>query len=89
MISVIANAFPREFSQMTKEALVGNYVKARKHHYVLDDFTRLIFADGNPAGVKCVLNMMKIAEPVVRLPLVQVNQQVEKALREEYSKYNK
>jgi 4-hydroxy-tetrahydrodipicolinate synthase len=89
VISVIANAFPKEFSGMTKEALAGNYAKARKLHYMLDEFTRLIFADGNPAGVKCVLNMMNIAHPYVRLPLVQVNAQVENALREEYSRYRK
>jgi len=89
VISVIANAFPREFSGITREALAGNYVKARKFHYILDDFTRLIFADGNPAGVKCVLSKMKIAQPFVRLPLVQVSQQVEKALEAEYRKYKK
>ena len=89
VISVIANAFPKEFSEMTRQALAGNYSVARKEHYKLDEFTRLIFADGNPAGVKCVLNMMKIASPFVRLPLVQVNSQVEQALKEEYSRYAK
>jgi len=89
VISVIANAFPKEFSGMTRAALAGDFTKARKLHYVLDEFTRLIFADGNPAGVKCVLNMMKIALPHVRLPLVQVNSDVEKRLRGEYFKYKK
>ena len=87
--SVIANAFPREFSEMTRQALAGNFQNARKYHYKLDEFTRLIFADGNPAGVKCVLNMMKITSPYVRLPLVQVNPQVEDALKREYSDYKK
>jgi 4-hydroxy-tetrahydrodipicolinate synthase len=89
VISVIANAFPKEFSEMTRQSLAGDFTKARKYHYILDEFTRLIFADGNPAGVKCVLNMMKIASPYVRLPLVQVNAQVESALKAEYSKYKK
>ncbi len=89
VISVIANAFPKEFSEMTRQALKGNYDTARKLHYILDEFTRLIFADGNPAGVKCVLTMMKIAPPFVRLPLVQVNAQVEKALVAEYAAYKK
>ena len=89
VISVIVNAFPKEFSEMTRQALAGNYSKARELHYILDEFTRLIFADGNPAGIKCVLNMMHIASPFVRLPLVQINPQVEKALKEEYSGYKK
>lgn len=89
VISVIANAFPQEFSEMTRQSLAGNFRKARKYHYMLDEFTRLIFADGNPAGVKCVLNMMKIASPVVRLPLVGVNPTVEAALKTEYTRYRK
>jgi 4-hydroxy-tetrahydrodipicolinate synthase len=89
VISVIANAFPREFSGMAREALAGNYYKARKLHYVLDDFTRLIFADGNPAGVKYLLSLMKIAQPYVRLPLVQINREVQGALKKEYAGYEK
>lgn len=89
VISVIANAFPREFSGMTKAALAGDYTKARKLHYVVDEFTRLIFADGNPAGVKTLLNFMKVTLPFVRLPLVQVNSDVEKGLRSEYFRYKK
>lgn len=89
VISVIANAFPQEFSEMTRQSIAGNFEKARKYHYVLDDFTRLIFADGNPAGVKCVLNLMKIASPYVRLPLVDVNSTVETALKAEYARYKK
>ncbi|TAL63124.1 MAG: 4-hydroxy-tetrahydrodipicolinate synthase [Bacteroidetes bacterium] len=89
VISVIANAFPHEFSEMTRQSLAGNFENARKFHYTLDEFTRLIFADGNPSGVKCVLNMMKITLPYVRLPLVQVNPQVENALKAEYSGYKK
>lgn len=89
VISVIANAFPQEFSEMTRQSIAGNFEKARKYHYILDEFTRLIFADGNPAGVKCVLNMMKIAPPFVRLPLVPVNSTVENSLKAEYSAYKK
>jgi len=89
VISVIANAFPREFSEMTNQALAGNYLKARELHYKIDEFTRLIFADGNPAGVKCLLNNMKLAPPYVRLPLVQVNSQVEKALKTKYMRHKK
>lgn len=86
VISVIANAFPKEFSEMTRQALAGNYSLAQKLHYKLDEFTRLIFADGNPAGVKCLMEMMKICSAHVRLPLVNVNEQIEKALTVEFRK---
>ena len=89
VISVIANAFPHEFSEMTKQALAGNYTNARKLHYKLDEFTRLIFADGNPAGVKYILNTMKVCQPFVRLPLVQVNSHVAQALKSEYASHRK
>jgi len=87
VISVIANAFPKEFSEMTRQALAGNYSKAQDLHYKLDEFTRLIFADGNPAGVKCLLEKMKICSSYVRLPLVNVNAQTERALEEELKKF--
>lgn len=83
VISVIANAFPKEFSEMTRQALAGNYSQAQKLHYKLDEFIRLIFADGNPAGVKCLMEMRKICAAHVRLPLVKVNSLVQKSLSEQ------
>jgi 4-hydroxy-tetrahydrodipicolinate synthase len=83
VISVIANAFPKEFSEMTRQALAGKYTQAQKLHYKLDEFIRLIFADGNPAGVKCVLETMQICSSYVRLPLVRINAQTEKSLSEQ------
>ncbi|MBI4930114.1 MAG: 4-hydroxy-tetrahydrodipicolinate synthase [Bacteroidetes bacterium] len=82
VISVIANAFPKEFSEMVRMAIAGNYSKAQVLHYKLDEFTRLIFSDGSPAGVKCLMEMMKICSAHVRLPLVNVNSQVAKSLAE-------
>ena len=80
VISVIANAFPKEFSEITRQALGGNYVKAQMEHYKIDEFTRLIFADGSPSGVKCLLEMMEICSSHVRLPLVTINSEVKKLL---------
>ncbi|MBI4947873.1 MAG: 4-hydroxy-tetrahydrodipicolinate synthase [Bacteroidetes bacterium] len=87
VISVIANAFPKEFSEMVRQALAGNYSKAQNLHYKVDEFTRLIFADGNPAGVKCLLEKMKICSSYLRLPLVKVNSQLEKSIAEELKKF--
>ena len=80
VISVIANAFSKEFSEMTRQALDGNFSKAKNLHYQLDELTRLIFADGSPAGIKCVMELMNICSSHVRLPLININEQVKKSL---------
>lgn len=89
VISVIANAFPEEFSEITRQALRGNYAKAQKEHYRIDEFTRLIFADGSPSGVKCLLEMMKICFSHVRLPLVSINPEVKKSLASQLRSFKK
>ncbi len=70
VISVIGNAFPREFSRMVRLALSGDYDAARLIHHRFTDLFSLLFVDGNPAGVKCVLNAMGFIENELRLPLV-------------------
>ncbi len=73
VISVVANAFPRELSQMVKLALNGDFDQARKLHYRLLPTVRLMFAEGNPAGVKAYLSQMGVIQNVLRLPLVNVS----------------
>jgi len=73
VISVIANAMPKDFSEMIRSALEGNYEKARKLHYKLLDITRAIFVDGNPAGVKGLLSTLEVCSEYLRLPLVSVS----------------
>lgn len=70
VISVIGNAFPREFSRMVRLAIDGDYDHARTIHHRFTDLFRLLFVDGNPAGVKCVLHYMGMIENELRLPLV-------------------
>lgn len=89
VISVIGNAFPREFSRMVRLALAGEYAAARTIHHRFNDLFRLLFIDGNPAGVKCALNAMGYCENELRLPLVPTRitthdriHQVIKALRQ-------
>ena len=72
VISVIANAFPRDFSEMVRLALAGQYDKARRLHYKLLEVTQAIYVDGNPAGVKGLLSVMGITQEHLRLPLVSV-----------------
>ena len=70
VISVIGNAFPREFSRMTRLALQGDYEHALTIHHKFTELFSLLFVDGNPAGVKAMLNMMGMIENKLRLPLV-------------------
>lgn len=70
VISVIGNAFPREFSRMVRLALAGDYAEARRIHHRFTDLFGLLFVDGNPAGVKCVLHAMGYIHNELRLPLV-------------------
>lgn len=70
VISVIGNAFPREFSRMVRLALEGDYNSARKIHHSFTELIELLFVEGNPAGVKSMLAVMGFIENVLRLPLV-------------------
>ncbi len=70
VISVIGNALPCEFSKMIRLEFKGEYEGARKIHHRFTDLFSLLFVDGNPAGVKCVLSEMGMIKNVLRLPLV-------------------
>jgi len=73
LISVIGNALPRQLSDMIRLCLKGDFKGAQPGHYQLIDFTRLMFVEGNPAGVKIALKHLGICGDTVRLPLVQVS----------------
>jgi 4-hydroxy-tetrahydrodipicolinate synthase len=83
VISVIANALPRQTADMVRFCLAGNFKSAQNIHSQLIDFTRLMFVEGSPAGVKTALKHLGICGDTVRLPLVQVSSQTtEKIVRE-------
>ena len=73
IISVAANCWPKQFTGMINAALRNDYVAARKAHYKLLSGIDLLFVEGNPAGVKCVLNQSGMCEEELRLPLVPVS----------------
>lgn len=73
VISVVANSFPSHFSKMVTSALNGDFETARKYHYDLLPLTKLLFAEGNPGGVKIALEELGWMKPDMRLPLVQVS----------------
>ena len=70
VISVIGNAFPREFSKMVRLALAGDFEHALPIHHKFAELFKLLFVDGNPAGVKAMLNAIGLIENKLRLPLV-------------------
>jgi 4-hydroxy-tetrahydrodipicolinate synthase len=87
VISVAANAFPKDFSEMTRQILAGNVKEAQKLHYKLTDIIEQLFADGNPAGIKAALEIMNICQSNLRLPLVKVNKATQNALTELITMY--
>lgn len=87
VISVVGNAWPKDFAQMTRYALAGEYEKARKLHYKLTDIINLLFADGSPGGIKSVLKMKGICGDTVRLPLMLPSDAVIKKLKAAVDSY--
>lgn len=79
-ISVIANAFPREFAGIIHAAEEGNFERSRHYHYTLLPLMHLLLKSGNPSGIKAVLSCMGLCGNHFRLPVFQVNEHQFQAL---------
>ena len=77
VISVVANALPKDFSNMVRLSLAGKYSEAKTLHFKLLEFSRLIFAEGSPTGVKFAMKKLGIIENYLRLPLVPASLELE------------
>lgn len=86
VISVVANSFPKQFSQMVAASLKGDLATARKLHYDLLPITKLFFTEGNPGGVKIALEELGWMATHMRLPLVQVSDNLRTAIQQETKK---
>lgn len=86
VISVIGQAYPKEFSQMIQLALDRKVDEAYKIHNSLVEMTRLIFVEGNPAGVKTILAEKGIIKNYLRLPLIPASEGLQNKIREEMKK---
>ena len=84
VISVAANAYTRPFSRMMHAMKEGRTEEALALHYAMLHMNQLIFADGNPAGIKCLMSHMGLCQNVLRLPLVSANEKVESDIIEEW-----
>ncbi|WP_353181907.1 4-hydroxy-tetrahydrodipicolinate synthase [Parapedobacter lycopersici] len=80
IISVVANAFPREIAELARLCSAGDYASARVMHNKLIRITELCFVEGNPAGIKNILTQLGICGGTVRLPLVEVSDATKKAI---------
>ena len=87
VISVAANCFPKDFSEMVRLALHDDLNMARELNYKCLDGYDLLFAENNPAGLKAFLSEMDIIENVLRLPLVPLSEVHHKRVKKFLSYY--
>jgi len=80
VISVIGNAYPRQFSDMVRAALANDFETSRNLHYKIYELSKQIFAEGSPGGVKYILNKLGICNDAVRLPLYKISPALEQKL---------
>ena len=81
VISVVGQAFPKIFTEMVRQGLKGNFEEAKSLHYKLNDITDMLFAEGNPGGVKYALEVLGVCESHLRLPLVSISDDLKKKLK--------
>ncbi|HEX2974783.1 MAG TPA: 4-hydroxy-tetrahydrodipicolinate synthase [Bacteroidales bacterium] len=81
VISVLANAYPAQTSELVNHSLKQNFKAARELQFRFIEMIELLFADGNPAGVKAMMSEMKICLNTLRLPLVPVSNPVMEKIR--------
>ena len=86
VISVVANAYPNEFSEMVRLTLKGNIDQARDLHYRLKKLIDLLFEEGNPGGVKAALSNLQLCEDNLRMPLWPVSQDLKGKIKKEMNR---
>ncbi len=84
VISVAANGYPKPFCEMVHKMLEGKEKEALPLHYKMLRMNGLIFADGNPAGIKALMAHEGLCKNVLRLPLVPVSENVRQDIENEY-----
>lgn len=82
VISVAANCFPKEFSDMIRQCLAGDYASARALHYKMLEGYDLLFAENNPAGVKAFLTELGVIENYLRLPVTPLSDSLHQKVKD-------
>jgi len=80
--SVVANAYPKGFSDMVRACLAGDFAEGRRHHYRYTEIITSMFAEGSPAGVKAYLSEMDLCENISRMPVWPVSPALHAKIRE-------
>ncbi|WP_046242363.1 4-hydroxy-tetrahydrodipicolinate synthase [Hymenobacter terrenus] len=81
VISVLANAFPKRFSDLTRAALAGNFAAARDGLFRFLPLNPLMYEEGNPVGVKAALEALGVCGTAVRLPLLEATEGLKDRIR--------
>jgi 4-hydroxy-tetrahydrodipicolinate synthase len=89
VISVIANAYPAEFGEMTRLCLQGDFRSARILHFRFLEMIHSLFEEGSPSGIKTYLSELGIVENTYRLPVVPVSEKLHKRIRELIRNFNR
>ncbi len=89
VISVLANIFPQETSELVTNSLKGNFKSAREIQLHYLEMIELLFIDGNPAGAKAMLSIMNLCQNNLRLPLVPVNRTIYSRIQKAIDEVNK
>lgn len=84
VISVIANALPKELSSLMHLALEGKFADAREIHFKLIEMFQLLFKEGNPGGIKALMHMQGTIENVLRSPLYKISDELYKQIQDCY-----
>jgi len=82
LISVIANAYPADYSEMVRLCLAGKFTEAQKLHYKYTDIISSMFAEGSPSGVKAYLSEMGLCQNTFRLPVWKVSEKLHQKIKE-------
>lgn len=82
VISVVGNAFPSQFSAMVKAGMNDDMINARQWHYKVLPIISKLFAEGNPGGIKESLAELSIMTNTLRLPLVNVSENLKAEIKE-------
>lgn len=86
LVSVIGNAFPKEFSTMIQSALKGDYTTAQQLNLALFDMHHWLYVENNPAGIKATLEILGFCKKELRLPLVPLSKNYYMELKKEIEK---
>lgn len=82
LISVVANAYPKDYSDMVRLCLEGKFAEAQKLHYKYIDIIASMFAEGSPSGVKAYLSEMGLCQNTFRLPVWKVSEKHHAKIKE-------